>query len=219
MPITTLILDLDETIYPSSTGLWNLIGERIAQFIHIRLGLEPEEIHRLQYQYFNTYGTTLRGLELNHGIDAQDYLAFVHDVPIEQILAPDPALYQVLSSYPQRKVIFTNSNKAHSRRVLAQVGIDDLIDDIVDILDISPFCKPQTEAFQKALSLLGILDPTTCLFLDDNLKNIQTASGLGLPTVYVNENHQPTLLYPSIRYLEELPLILSTTGELIKQSE
>jgi putative hydrolase of the HAD superfamily len=219
MPITTLILDLDETIYPSSTGLWNLIGERIAQFIHIRLGLEPEEIHRLQYQYFNTYGTTLRGLELNHRIDAQDYLAFVHDVPIEQILSPDPALYQVLSSYPQRKVIFTNSNKAHSRRVLAQVGIDDLIDDIVDVLDISPFCKPQTEAFQKALSLLGILDPTTCLFLDDNIKNIQTAAGLSLPTVYVNENRQPTLLYPSIRYLEELPLILSTTGELIKQSE
>ncbi len=163
MPITTLILDLDETIYPSSTGLWDLIGERIAQFIHIRLGLEPEEIHRLQYQYFNTYGTTLRGLELNHGIDAQDYLDYVHDVPIEQILAPDPALFQVLSSYPQRKVIFTNSNKAHSRRVLAQVGIEDLIDDIVDIIDISPYCKPQTEAFQKALSLLGGLDPSHLL--------------------------------------------------------
>ncbi len=40
-----------------------------------------------------------------------------------------------------------------------------------------------------------------------------------MPTVYVNENHQPTLLYPSIRYLEELPLILSTNGELIKQPD
>jgi putative hydrolase of the HAD superfamily len=215
MPVTILIFDLDETIYPSSTGLWNLIGERIAQFIHIRLGLEPEEIRRLQYQYFNTYGTTLRGLELNHGIDAQDYLDYVHDVPIEQILAPDPALRQVLSSYPQRKVIFTNSNKAHSRRVLAQVGIEDLIDEIVDILDISPYCKPQIEAFQKALTLLGDPDPATCLFVDDNLKNIQTAAGLGLPAVYVNEVRPATPQYPSIHYLEDLPMILSTKGKLI----
>jgi putative hydrolase of the HAD superfamily len=215
MPVTILIFDLDETIYPSSTGLWNLIGERIAQFIHIRLGLEPEEIGRLQYQYFNTYGTTLRGLELNHGIDAQDYLDYVHDVPIEQILAPDPALRQVLSSYPQRKVIFTNSNKAHSRRVLAQVGIEDLIDEIVDILDISPYCKPQIEAFQKALTLLGDPDPATCLFVDDNLKNIQTAAGLGLPAVYVNEVRPATPRYPSIHYLEDLPMILSTKGKLI----
>ena len=76
-------------------------------------------------------------------------------------------------------MIFTNSNKAHSRRVLEQVGIDDLIDDIVDIIDISPYCKPQPEAFQKALSLLGGLDPTNCLFMDDNLRNIQTAAGSG----------------------------------------
>jgi putative hydrolase of the HAD superfamily len=219
MPIHTLILDLDETIYPSSTGLWDLIGERITMFIHERLGTPLDEIPAIRNGYFHTYGTTLRGLELNHGINAQDYLEYVHNVPIEQILAPDPALRQVLSSYPQRKVIFTNSNKAHSRRVLTQVGISDLIDNIVDIVDINPYCKPQVEAFEKALALLGGLAPSDCLFVDDNLMNIQTAAGLGLPVVYVNENRQPTLLYPSIRYLEELPLILTTGGTLLKQRD
>jgi len=212
-----MILDLDETIYPSSTGLWDLIGDRITLFIHERLGLPLDEISDLKHDYYLTYGTTLRGLQLNHGIDPQDYLDYVHDVPIEQILAPDPALHQVLSSYSQRKIIFTNSNKAHSWRVLTQVGINDLIDNIVDILDISPYCKPQPEAFQKALTLMGGLEPASCLFVDDNLKNLQTATELGLPAVYVNENRQPTLLYPSIRYLEELPLILSTNGDLFKQ--
>jgi putative hydrolase of the HAD superfamily len=214
-----MILDLDETIYPSSTGLWDLIGERITLFIQERLGLPLEEITALKQGYFQTYGTTLRGLVLNHGIDAQDYLDFVHDVPIEKILAPDPALHQVLSSFPQPKVIFTNSSTAHSRRVLAQVGIEDLIEEIVDITAISPYCKPQSEAFQKALALLGGPDPVNCLFVDDNLNNIQTASRLGLPSVYISENRPPTRLYPSIRYLEELPLILSASGEIIHHPE
>ena len=215
MPIETLILDLDETIYPSSTGLWDLIGDRIFLFIQQRLGLQPEEIRSLQYQYFHTYGTTLRGLELHHGIDAHDYLDYVHNIPVEEILKPDPRLRQVLASYPQHKVIFTNANKNHTRRVLEVVGIADLFSGIVDILDISPYCKPQPEAFQTALDLLGGLDPAVCLFIDDSLRNIQTAASLGMSVVYINENRQPSLLYPSIHYLKELPRILSTSGELL----
>jgi putative hydrolase of the HAD superfamily len=219
MPIETLILDLDETIYPSSTGLWDLIGDRIFLFIQQRLGLEPDVIRSLQYQYFHTYGTTLRGLEINHGIDAQDYLDYVHDIPVEEILKPDPQLRQVLASYPQRKVIFTNANKNHTRRVLEQVGIADLFSGIVDIQDISPHCKPQPEAFQIALRLFGGLAPADCLFIDDSIRNIQTAANLGLSVVYINENRQPSLLYPSIRYLKELPLVLSLNGELHPPAE
>jgi putative hydrolase of the HAD superfamily len=219
MPIKTMILDLDETIYPSSTGLWDLIGDRIFLFIRQQLDLQPEEIRSLQHRYYNTYGTTLRGLQLHHGIDARDYLDFVHDVPIEKILKPDPQLRQALASYPQRKVIFTNANINHTRRVLKAIGIEDLVSDIVDILDISPNCKPQVEAFQTALDLFGGLNPAECLFIDDSLRNIQTAAGMGMPVVYVNENRQPSLLYPSIRYLKELPQIVSTNGELISTLE
>lgn len=219
MPITTLMLDLDETIYPSSTGLWDLIGERIKLFIHDRLGMPLEEIHALQYDYFNTYGTTLRGLEINHGIDAFDYLDFVHNVPIEEILNPDPQLRQILISYPHRKIIFTNSNEAHTRRVLNQIGIADLFEGIVDIQDMNPYCKPQPEAFHKALEHLGGLDAAECLFIDDSLRNIETADGLGMPVVYVNENRQPVALYPSIRFLRDLPLVFSPSGELLQIGE
>jgi putative hydrolase of the HAD superfamily len=214
MLITTLILDLDETIYPSSTGLWDLIGDRIFIFIQQRLGLPPEDICALQYQYYNNYGTTLRGLEINNGINARDYLDFVHDVPIENILTPDPQLRQVLARYPQRKVIFTNSDKNHTRRVLKRVGIADLFDSVVDVQDISPHCKPQPEAFQAALDLLGGVDAGECLFIDDSLRNIQTAAELGMSVVYVNENKQPSLIYPTIRFLNELPQVFNTDGKI-----
>lgn len=209
MSITTMILDLDETVYPSSTGLWDLIGDRIFIFIQERLGLHPEEIHKLQYAYFNTYGTTLRGLEINHDVDARDYLDYVHNVPVEQVLSPDPELHGILAGYPQRKVIFTNSDKRHTRRVLKQIGISDLIECTVDVQDIAPHCKPQVEAFQIALDLFGGIKPHECLFIDDSLRNIETASKLGMSVVHVNENKQPSLLYPTIRYLKELPAAFS----------
>ncbi len=212
MSITNMILDLDETIYPSSTGLWDLIGDRIFVFIQERLGLDPGEIRTLQYQYFNTYGTTLRGLEINHDIDARDYLDYVHDVPVEKILSPDPALHSILAKYPQRKMIFTNSDKKHTLRVLTRIGIADLIDGTVDVQDIAPHCKPQPEAFQIALDLFGGIQPQECLFIDDSLRNIETAFNLGMSVVHVNEKKQPSLLYPTIRNLKELPAIFSTNG-------
>jgi putative hydrolase of the HAD superfamily len=214
MSITTMILDLDETVYPSSTGLWDLIGDRIFVFIQERLGLNPEEIRALQYHYFNTYGTTLRGLEINHDIDARDYLDYVHDVPVEEILSPDPELHAVLAGYPQRKVIFTNSDKKHTGRVLNHIGITDLIDGTVDVQDIAPHCKPQPEAFQIALDRFGGIKAADCLFIDDSLRNIQTAAGLGMSVVHVNEMKQSSLIYPTIRWLKDLPEVFSPSGEI-----
>ena len=34
-----------------------------------------------------------------------EYLAYVHDVPLKDVLQPDPLLRQVLQKYPQRKII------------------------------------------------------------------------------------------------------------------
>ncbi len=209
-----MLLDLDETIYPSSTGLWDLIGDRIFSFIHERLGLNPEEIRTLQYYYFNTYGTTLRGLEIHHGINPRDYLDYVHDVPVEEILSPDPELHAILAGYPQRKLIFTNSDIKHTRRVLNHIGIADLIDGTVDVQDMAPHCKPQPEAFQYALDLFGGIQPDECLFIDDSIRNIETAAGLGMAVVHVNEKKQPSLLYPTIHSLKDLPVVFSTSGIL-----
>jgi hypothetical protein len=51
------------------------------------------------------------------------------------------------------------------------------------------------------------------------MRNIQTAADLGMSVIYINENRQPSLLYPSIRYLKELPMVLSTGGELRSPEE
>ncbi len=93
MPEITLFFDVDDTLYPPSTGIWDLIGDRIDLFIQTRLNLVPDMTSDLRKRLFETYGTTLRGLVEEFGIDREEYLAFVHDIPVETIiLQPDPIL-------------------------------------------------------------------------------------------------------------------------------
>jgi putative hydrolase of the HAD superfamily len=185
MSIDTLMIDLDDTLYPPSTGVWGLIGERIDLFMQERVGLPAERITALRTELFHTYGTTMRGLQITQNIDIDDYLAFVHDVPVETLIRPAPELRALLSRYPQRKVIFTNADSNHARRVLRALQLEDLFDLIIDIHAIAPACKPMPAAFQTALRLLGEDDPARVLFADDTVRNLVAARQLGMVTVLV----------------------------------
>ncbi|HSM26070.1 MAG TPA: hypothetical protein VK856_14495, partial [Anaerolineaceae bacterium] len=87
--IETIIFDLDDTLYPSSAGIWSLIRERIDTFMIDRLGYDEKDVPVIRENFFQTYGTTLRGLESVHHIDANDYLEFVHNIPLVQYLNPN----------------------------------------------------------------------------------------------------------------------------------
>lgn len=97
MRFTTIFFDLDDTLYPSSTGLWNALKERMNLYMRDRMGIPEEDIPVLREQYFKMYGTTLRGLQARHNVDAQDFLAFVHDVPLKDYLTPDPIQRRVIA--------------------------------------------------------------------------------------------------------------------------
>ena len=54
-----------------------------------RMGMSPELVTRLRPEYYQKYGTSLRGLQLHYKVDAEDYLDFVHDVPLERLYRPE----------------------------------------------------------------------------------------------------------------------------------
>ena len=83
MSFTTIFFDLDETLYPASAGLWAAIRERINLYMQERLGFTKEQIETVREKYFREYGTTLRGLQANHDVNMDDYLAFVHGIALE----------------------------------------------------------------------------------------------------------------------------------------
>ncbi len=185
-PFDNFIFDLDDTIYMPNSGIWDLIGERIFAFMRQHLPDVPEDaIEPLRDRLLKQYGTTLRGLHEERGIDVQAYLVYVHNLDLSLMLKPDAELRRFLSSLPQKKYIFTNASKSHAENVLNQMGLADLFSGITDVADVQPYCKPMPEAFKLMLQQFHITDPKTCLYADDNLPNLATAEALGMYPLYV----------------------------------
>ncbi len=206
--ITTVFFDLDDTLYNSENGLWEAIRKRMGKYMENLLDLPPEEVDSLRRHYYLTYGTTLRGLQMHHDIDSIEYLTYVHDLPLEEFLQPDISLRELLNSLPLRKFIFTNADLYHAQRVLDVLGVNGCFDGIVDVLALEYLCKPQPEAYLKALELAGIDNPQECLYLDDSTRNLSTARDMGIITVLVGDSKEDPSACYSIANVKDLPLIL-----------
>jgi putative hydrolase of the HAD superfamily len=183
MRFTTLFFDLDDTLYPSSTGLWPAIKDRMTLYMIERLGLPEIDVPFLREQYFKMYGTTLRGLEERHNVDKAEFLAYVHDLPLSDYLAPNPVVRQVIASLPTRNLIFTNADAAHARRVLAALQLDDLFDAVVDVNAVAPYCKPMPESFAIAMDIADEPDPRKCVMIDDLPRTTRAALQVGMASL------------------------------------
>jgi putative hydrolase of the HAD superfamily len=184
--IRILLFDLDETLYPAQAGVMDAFRARILQYMCTRLNLSAPEADALRRHYLQAYGTTLRGLQANSTIDAEEFLGFVHDIPLEDALQANPELDAVLAELPQEKVIFTNASREHAERVLALLGIRHHFVRIVDIRDLEYESKPQPGAYRRVCELLGV-PPEECLLVEDNIRNLRPAKDLRMVTVLVGD--------------------------------
>ncbi len=160
----------------------------MGQYLVERLDMPEEKAQELRRQYYVTYGTTLRGLQIHHKVDAGEFLAFVHDLPLADFLQPALETREMLLSMPQRRWIFTNADAAHARRVLAHLQLADCFEGIIDIQTLGFVCKPETAAYRLALQTAGDPDPESCVMLDDAIVNLTGARQTGLTTVWVTPN-------------------------------
>ena len=199
MSISTLFFDLDGTIYPNENGIWDAISDRMEIFMHDKLNLPKENIPTIRKNYYRTYGTTLKGLQENYSIDQYEYLQFVHDIPIDKFLKPDKNLRDLLESISATKWIFTNSDHAHSERVLNRLNIRDLFDGIIDVTLMDFTNKPDPLAYSYAVKIAGNPSPLNCVFFEDNLRNLLPAKELGMKTVLVgNTSFEADFSIPTI---------------------
>ena len=210
-PIRTLLIDLDDTTYPTSIGVWPILTERVFRYMHDVVGIPKDEIPEKRDRLFLEHGTTMRGLNIEYGIDVQDYLQYIHEVDLSTVIEPDYQLKAALSSLPQEKWIFTNASRQHAYNVLGLLGISDLFMGVIDVLDTEPWCKPHPEAFEIALKLAGDPEPEETLFVDDLEVNLNAARELGIQTVRVSGQVVESS-HPIINNLAELPVFLAQNG-------
>lgn len=203
----TIFFDLDNTLYSRDSGLWEAIGDRINLYIREILHVHKDELPAIRRYCRENYGTTLQGLKSLYQIDETEFLAFVHDVDLSKILHNDGKLLELLPSFPQRKIIFTNSDAAHANRVLDFFGIRHYFDQIIDVLLLKPYVKPQPEAYKKALSISGLSSTDGCVFIDDMIENVVQGQEMGFLSILVGDSNESI---PNIPDIFTLPQFLES---------
>lgn len=177
------IFDLDNTLYPRPEAMWRQVSERMQGFMVDRLGVDGETAAAMQKDYYRRYGLTMRGLMLHHGIDADEFNDYVHDVDLSPI-SPNPALGDAIRALPGRRVIHSNANRGHVDRVLGRLGIADAFDAAYDIgtSDYTP--KPAESAYRRVLEETGG-DPARAAMFEDIAHNLAVPHALGMACIYV----------------------------------
>ncbi|XP_061337948.1 uncharacterized protein C24B11.05-like [Gastrolobium bilobum] len=127
-----LLFDLDDTLYPLSSGLSKHVIKNIQEYMIQKLGIQEAKVPELCLSLYETYGTTMAGLKaIGYDFDYDDFHGFVHGRLPYNILKPDPVLRGILLSLPVRKIVYTNSDEAHSKRVLHRLGLEDCFERII----------------------------------------------------------------------------------------
>jgi putative hydrolase of the HAD superfamily len=181
--IDAWIFDLDNTLYPRNTNLWTQVDERIRAFVARLLDVPPDEAQRVQKDYYRRYGTTLRGLMVEHGIAPDAFLDYVHDIDHSPVV-PDPALAAAIERLPGRKFIMTNGSRAHAEKIAGRIGITGHFDEIFDIVAADLLPKPNRETYDRFIAATGIR-PSAAAMFEDLARNLVVPQALGMATVLV----------------------------------
>jgi putative hydrolase of the HAD superfamily len=181
--VNTWVFDLDNTLYPRRSNLFSQIDVKMTSYVAQLLGLPRDEARKVQKQYYQEHGTTLKGLMLEHRVDFREFLDKVHDIDYSW-LEPDPALDKAIEALPGRKYIFTNGDRGHAERAARRLGILDRFDDIFDIVAAELTPKPARATYDRFLATHGV-DGSKAAMFEDLSRNLIEAKAVGMSTVLI----------------------------------
>jgi putative hydrolase of the HAD superfamily len=181
--VDTFVFDLDNTLYPHHLNLWHQVDERIRDYIAKFLGVTHEDAWRKQKDFYRRYGTTMRGMMTEHGMEPDNFLDYVHQID-HSPLTPNPILGAALEKLPGRKLILTNGTRAHADAVMSRLAIAHHFEDVFDIVagELDP--KPFPQTYDRFLRRHGV-DPLKAAMFEDLARNLEVPHRLGMTTVLV----------------------------------
>ncbi len=181
--VDTWVFDLDNTLYPHHVNLWQQVDVRIRDFVAQYLKVSKGEAFKIQKDYYKRYGTTMRGMMTEHGLRADDFLAYVHEID-HSPLEPNPAMGAAIEKLSGRKLILTNGSKAHAAKVLERLGIDRHFEGVFDIVSAELEPKPARATYLRFLRMHNV-DPSRAAMFEDLARNLVTPHDLGMTTILV----------------------------------
>lgn len=188
-PIEAWIFDLDNTLYPASANLFPQIDRRIRAYVAHQLKMTLDDAFVLQKRYYREFGTTLRGLMINHKTEPEAFLDYVHDID-HSVLGPDKRLDAALAALPGRKFVYTNGSERHAASVMDRLGVSKHFSGIFDISASRYIPKPDPAPYGELVARHGIEAKRAAMFEDIHI-NLKPAHALGMTTVWVRHTENP----------------------------
>ena len=159
--VTGWVFDLDNTLYPPSARLFDLIEVRMTSYVMDALGVSRSEADRLRSHYWATHGTTLAGLMREH-------------LSGEASLKMDRG----------RRIVYTNGCAPYAERVLDARGLSGLFDAVYGVEHADYMPKPDHAAFTKVFERDGLAPAKAAMFEDDE-RNLKVPHLMGMRTIHV----------------------------------
>lgn len=201
--ITTLIFDVDDTLYDISTGFTkSRNGPIVHEFmVNVLKFADTETAKTIRDDYFKVYHSTAKGLTV-----AQQEGKFPENAPVFR--ANDLAEYwaehldygllggpktAVVEEFLELKkkfhfVAFSNGPRKYVKKVLQSLGMWETLfteSTLFAVDDVLPHCKPEAEAFRIIFDKVGVTDPSQCVMVEDSMKNLRMAKSMGMKTVLI----------------------------------
>ncbi|KAL3802375.1 hypothetical protein HJC23_007200 [Cyclotella cryptica] len=209
--ISTIIFDIDDTLYDVGTGFTaHRNTDSATSFMVDKLHFpSKEEAQILRDEYFTKYHSTAKGLTvaeadgklppLPDGVtlpadrtsrfdpeELDEYWAQHLDFSL--LGGPDPKCIETFEMMSRKlKIVgFSNGPRKYVTRVLKEIGLEYFFQSkqLFAVNDVLPHCKPDHGAFQLVLEKIGVV-PRECIMVEDSMKNIRVAKSLGMKTILV----------------------------------
>lgn len=187
---TVWLFDYDLTLYTyKERFVLDSLDRRIMLFVKAFFGCSEERATEIRRDYLVRFGTTLRGLQVLHGVDPNEYYDFIHRN--EGLVYPEfaPRKREILEGLPGTKFIFTNGRRDWSEAGMRSMGIGGAFSGILDVAAMNWLGKPAASAYACAEEFmkreLGKA-PESVVMLDDAAKNLPGGVARGWLPVLVN---------------------------------
>lgn len=207
--VTTLIFDVDDTLYDVSCGFTaHRNGAAVQQFMVDRLGFpDLASAKKVRDEYFERYHATAKALQVaeregrfpgfsdsgTNGTaqprfdpaDLSEYWA--SNLNFELLGGEKTQLRKDLEDCSLKLIAFSNGPRKYVKRVLQHLGLFDLFGEggLFAVDDVLPHCKPEAEAFHVVFEKMGGIVPGECVMIEDSMKNIRRVKELGLQTILI----------------------------------
>lgn len=205
-PITTLLFDVDDTLYDIGCGFTENRNGYGAQNFMVKYLDFPDFVSAklVRDEYFERYHSTAKALTIaekegrfppitddkrtkSPRFDPQDLAEFfANELDYTLLGGPNVKVAHDLKECKLNIVAFSNGPRKYVKRVLDELGLWGIFNDetLFAVDDVLPYCKPEKEAFDKVFEKLGVI-ASECVLIEDSMKNIRKAKELGMKTVLV----------------------------------